>query len=166
MNRLHRNVCLASLSIILLIASAFAAGDPDRTQFGHDIRIAANEQAGDLTCINCSVYIEGQVAGDVTTIHGRVVLEGPGQVAGDVTTVLGDVRLEAATQIAGDLTVVGGHVRRNPASRIAGEVTAMEGTGWAAIIFVVPLFFLGALIALIVWLVHRNRRPNPVPVRA
>lgn len=166
MDSLQRSMYLAPLTILLLFTSAFAAGAPDRTQFGHDIRIDANEQATDLTCINCSIYIAGEVAGDVTTVHGRVVLEGSGQIAGDVTAVLGDVRMDASTQVAGDLTVVGGHVRRAQGSQVAGDVTALEGTGWFAAIMAIPLFFLGALIALIVWLVQRNRRPAPVPARA
>jgi len=162
----YRHLCLASICALLLVASAFAAGDPDRTQFGHDIRVGAGEQGADLTCVNCSVYVAGQVSGDVTTLHGRVVLEGSGQVAGDVTTVMGDVRMDPATQIAGDLTVVGGRIRREQGSQVAGEITDMEGTGWAALILAVPLFFLGAVIALLVWLVQRNRRPTTVPARA
>jgi len=166
MDTLQRCLYAVSLSVLLLCTSAFAAGAPDRTQFGHDIRIEANEQATDLTCISCSVYIAGEVVGDVVTVHGRVVLEGSGQVAGDVTAVLGDVRMDGSTQVAGDLTVVGGHVRRAQGSQVAGDVTALEGTGWFAAILAIPLFFLGAIIALIVWLVQRNRRPAAVPVRA
>ena len=159
--------CIWVLPALLVLFSlpTFAAGSPDRTQIGHDIRVEAGQSASDLTCINCSVYIAGNVAGDVTTLNGRVVLEGAGQVAGDVTTVVGDVRAESGTKIAGDLTVFGGALHRAANVQIAGDVTELRGTGWVALIFAIPLFILGVVVALIVWLLQRNRHPAPIAAR-
>ena len=145
--------CLAPLS--------FAKNKSEYTQFGHDIRVGPTQKTNDLTCINCSVYVRGQVAGEVTAIHGNVVIEGEGSVAGDVTAVLGDVRVDSGTKIAGDLTAVGGRVSRQPEATVAGDVTSLEGRGWFWLIFGFPVGLLAGIVALIVWLVHRRRPPAP-----
>jgi cytoskeletal protein CcmA (bactofilin family) len=136
----------------------------DRLQFNHDIFVDPGQDSGDLTCVNCSVFVRGQVAGDVTAIHGNVVVEQGSQVAGDVTVVLGDLRLQSAAQVAGDVTTVGGTVRREPQATIAGDVTSLAGVGWVILVFLLPLAFVGGMIALIVWLIARI--PKPTPVRA
>ena len=152
------------LPVLFFCAASFAASSPDRTQFGSDIHVQAGEKTADLTCINCSVYVRGQVSGDVTTIHGNIVLESGAEVAGDITAVWGNVRTESSTQIAGDLTAVAGSVHRDPQSTSAGDVTALEGTKWLLAIIVPPIIFLGGIIALIIWLVQRNRAGAPAPV--
>jgi hypothetical protein len=156
-----------ALSVLLLgCLPSFAASRPDRTQFGHDLHIQAGEQTADVTCFNCSIYFAGKAAGDVTAIHGNVVIESGAEVAGDVTAIWGNVRTETATQIAGDLTAIGGVARRDPQSATSGEVTSLAGTKWMLAIIVPPLLFLGGIIALIIWLVQRNRVSAPVPVYA
>jgi hypothetical protein len=152
------------LPVLLFCAASFAASSPDRTQFGSDIHVQAGEKTADLTCINCSVYVRGQVSGDVTTVHGNIVLESGAEVAGDVTAIWGNVRTQSGTQIAGDLTAVAGSVHRDPQSTSAGDVTALEGTKWLLAIIVPPIIFLGGIIALIIWLVQRNRGGAPAPV--
>jgi flagellar biogenesis protein FliO len=67
--------------------------------------------------------------------------------------------------VSGDVTVFGGKVRRDPSATVGGEVTNMSGAGWMILIVVLPLVFLGAIIALIVWLVRRLMRPS-VPATA
>jgi hypothetical protein len=46
---------------------------------------------------------------------------------------------------------------------VAGDVTSMGGGGWVFLIFLLPFAFLGGIIALIIWLIQRSRRPVPVP---
>lgn len=164
MNLLQRSAPLA-LMLVLFLLPAYASNAPDRTQWGQDIRVEAGQSVSDLTCFGCSVYVAGNVAGDVTTFNGRIVLEGAGQVAGDVTAFLGDVRVAPGTKIAGDVTSFGGRVHRASDAQLAGDVTEFAGGGWLAVIFGVPLFILGGIIALIVWLIQRNRRPTPIPAR-
>jgi hypothetical protein len=159
-----RRFAISSLLLLACCASLFAAKSQDRTQFGRDIHIAAGERTGDVTCINCSIYLLGQAAGDVTAVHGNVTLETGSAVAGDVTAVWGNIRTESGTQIAGDLTAVAGSVRRDPQSTASGDVTSLEGTKWLLAIVVPPLLFLGGILALIIWLVQRNRVSAPVPV--
>ena len=66
---------LLLLAILLVPSRQSAESNPDRFQFNHDIHIEADEKAGDVTCIGCSVYVRGQVSGDVTAIAGSVFAE-------------------------------------------------------------------------------------------
>jgi hypothetical protein len=150
---------------IFLVPSARLAAEtnPDRFQMNHDIRIQPDEKVGDVTCIGCSVYVRGQVSGDVTSIAGSVIAEPGASIAGDVTTIGGDVRVESGTQVAGDLTAIGGDLRRNPQASVAGNVTTMGGHGWVFVIFLLPFVILGGIVALIIWLIQRSRRPAALP---
>jgi hypothetical protein len=134
----------------------------DRVQINRDIFVEPGQKSGDLVCINCSIFVRGETTGDVVTVHGNVIIEQAARVAGGVTTVLGDVRIQSAAQIAGDLTIVGGKLHRDPQATVAGDVTSLEGVGWTLLIVLPPLAFLGGLIALIIWLVARVRRPKQV----
>ncbi len=161
---------LRRLSLITLFAlavpAAFASSNGSEiTQFGHDIRIGEGQQADVVTCFNCSVYVRGQVAGEITTFHGNIVIEENGMVGGEVTAFLGDVRMDEGTQIAGEVTVMGGHVRRPPSAKIAGDVTVFQNSAWVYIMLLGPLVFLVGIIAFVVWLIRR-RRPTPVYARA
>lgn len=157
-----RAFCL--FAIFLLPTSGLAAEThPDRFQMNHDIHVQPDEKVGDVTCIGCSVYVRGQVSGDVTTIVGSVIAEPGASIAGDVTAIAGNARIESGTQVAGDLTAIGGDLRRDPQATVTGNVTTIGGHGWVFLIFVLPFVFLGGIIALIIWLIQRSRRPTPVP---
>jgi hypothetical protein len=148
--------------LALLAAPAFPQKGSDRLQFNHDIFVDPEQKSGDLTCVNCSIFVHGDVAGDVTAVHGNVVVEHGSQVAGDVTVVLGDLRLQSAAHVAGDVTTVAGTVRREPQASVAGDVTSLSGFGWALLIVFLPLAFVGGMIALIIWLIARIQKPTPV----
>ena len=135
----------------------------DRTQFGHEIVIGADETASDVTCFSCSVRVRGQVSGDVTTFGGTVTVEPDAEVTGDTTIFAGDLRLEAGAKV-GQVTVFGGKIRRDSSASIDGDVTNIGGGAalWLFIVFGLPCVFLGALIALIVWLIRKfSRRAIP-----
>ena len=140
-----------------------AQSNPDRVQIGHDIRIGPNDRVGDVTCIACSVHVRGQASGDVTAIAGSIFLESGASIAGDVTVVGGNAHAESGTQVAGDLTAVGGTLVRDPQATVAGNVTTVGGGGWVFLIFLIPFVVLGGIVALIIWLIQRSRRPAPVP---
>jgi len=154
------------LVCLTLSTAAFAASSPDRTSWGHNLSIGPNEEVSDVTCIGCSIYIRGQVSGDATAVGGSIRIEDQGQVAGDVTAVAGDVRLDKEVTVAGDVTVVGGALQRDPETSISGEVTSVGGRGWVIPILLAPFVFLGLLIALVVWVIQRSRRPSIPPVPA
>ncbi len=151
--------------VILLMPSRTLAAEAnaDRFQINHDIHIQPNDQVGDVTCINCSVYVLGRVSGDVTTINGNIMAEQGAAISGDATAIRGNIRLESGTQVAGDLTAIAGTARRDPQATVGGDVTSMGGGGWVFLVFLLPFAVLGGIIALIIWLIQRSRRPAPVP---
>ena len=144
----------------VLASSASAQGSHDRTQFGHDINVGSDETVAEVTCFGCSVRIRGRVDGDVTTFGGSIVIERDAEVGGDATSFAGDVRLDGGARVK-DVTIFGGRIRRDPQSSVEGDVTTFAGGAglWLFIIFGLPFLVLGAIIALIVWLVRRSRRP-------
>ncbi len=158
-------LCTLCILVILLVPSMMLAAEAnaDRFQINHDIHVQPNDEVGDVTCINCSVYVLGRVSGDVTTINGNIVAQQGGTIAGDVTAVRGNARLENGSQIAGDLTAIAGTVRRDPQATVGGDVTSMGGGGWVFLVFLLPFAVLGGIIALIIWLIQRSRQPAPVP---
>jgi cytoskeletal protein CcmA (bactofilin family) len=139
----------------------FAAQTSDQVHIGRDIYVQPQDKAGDIVCVACSIYIRGQVAGDVVAVGGSVVLEQGAHIAGSVTTVAGNVRLLADTEIAGDVTAVAGALRRDPQANIKGDVTALGGAGWTLLILVAPLVLTGGFVALIIWLFQRRRPVAP-----
>jgi len=152
---------------VSLCGVAFAGSSPDRTQFGRNISVGPGEEVSEVTCFGCSVRVRGHVSGDVTTFGGSVVVEDQGEIGGDTTTFAGDVRLDKDVKVGGDITVFGGRLHRDAAATVGGDVTNFSGTGWLFLIFGLPLVILGALLALIIWLVRRITRPRPaMPVAA
>jgi hypothetical protein len=158
-----RLACALCFLLLLIPICVYAKDNPEQTQFSRDIRVDSGQSVGDVTCINCSVYIAGQSNGEVTALHGNVILEPGGSVGGDVTAIWGDVRLRPGAQIGGDVTAVAGAVRRDPQSTIGGDVTSLEGAKWLLAMILPPLFILGLIVALIIWLVQRARRPAQMP---
>jgi predicted acyltransferase (DUF342 family) len=148
--------------ILMLLGSsgmlASADANRDRFQTSRDIRVESDEHVGDVTCLNCSIYVRGQVGGDILAIHGNVVLYEGAQIGGDIASLAGNVRLESGTQVGGDVAAIGGTVRRDSGAKVGGDVASTPGAGWVAVIFALPLLFIGAIVALIIWLVQRNRR--------
>ena len=160
-NREPRSVFFAVVLFCLTLSSAsFAKNNPSYTQFGHSINIAPNQQVGELTCFACSIRVRGQVAGDVTAFGGSVAIEDQAEVSGDVTTFGGDLRLDHGVKVAGDATVFGGQIRRDAGASISGDVTSMGGRGWLVPIVLAPFVVLGLLVAFVIWLVQRMRRPS------
>jgi hypothetical protein len=156
------------LLLLTLITAPFALAkpNPEITQFGHAIVVAPRQKTSDLTCIACSIHVGGDVAGDVTTIAGDIVVEEGASVAGDVTSIGGAVRIASGTKVAGDLTALGGKISRDPSAQVAGDVTALVGPVWLALIFGLPLFLLAGIIALVVWLLQKRRPQQQTYARA
>ena len=161
-NRSSLSLSLAAVALLGLALSgtAYAKNTPTYTQVGHNITIGPQKQVADLTCFGCSIRVRGQVAGDVTAFAGSVVIEDNAQVAGDITVFGGDIRLDQAVKVAGDATVFGGEIRRDPQATISGDVTSMGGRVWLVPILLSPFVILGLLIAFVIWLVQRMRRPS------
>lgn len=157
---------LCFVAVAAISVPAFADRSHDRTQFGHEIIVGADEKATDVTCFSCGVRIRGRVSGDVTTFGGTVVIEQDGEVSGDTTVFAGDLRLESGARVR-EVTVFGGKIRRDPSALVRGDITTFGGGAavWLFIVFGLPFVVLGALIAFVVWLIRRFSRPT-VPVAA
>jgi hypothetical protein len=165
---LHSFAIRLSLSTLLfasLSGAAFGAGPRERTQFGHDISVGADEEVAEVTCFGCNVHIRGKVQGDATVFGGNILVEDQGEVNGDTTSFGGDVRLDKGSKAGGDVAVFAGRLHRDPAATVGGDVTAFSGSLWLVLIFGLPLLLLGAFIALIVWLIWRVTHPA-MPVTA
>ena len=163
------NTCFRGLILSLMVSAlclpAFADGTGDRTQFGHDITIGTGEEVTEVTCFGCSVRIRGKVTSDVTTFGGNIVVEDGGEVGSDLTSFGGNVHLSSGAKADAGVTVFGGRLQRDPNASIAGDVTTFSGFGWLLLIFVLPLVVLGAIVALIIWLIRLILRPG-VPATA
>jgi len=165
----HRLCSLVSVCVLVGLSfstSAFAASKAEHTSIGHSISIGPNEEVGEVTCIGCSIFVRGHVAGDATAVGGSISIEDKGQIDGDVTSVAGNVRLEKEVKVAGDVTVVGGEIRRDPEAAIQGDVTAMGGRGWIVPLMLAPFLILGLLVGFVIWLVQRMQRPTAPAVPA
>lgn len=158
-----RQVLIHLLWVLIITTAARASNQPDRTQFGHDIRVEAGETVSDVTCFACNVYVHGQVGGDVTVFGGNVTLAENVTVSGDVTVFLGDARLGEGAKIMGDATIFGGMVRRQPGATVSGEQTDFKSKPLTVLMIASPFIVLGLIIALVVWLVQRGRRSVAVP---
>ena len=150
------------MSVLLLATVANASKNPEHTQFGHDIRIESGEKSSDATCFGCNVYVRGDVDGDVTVFGGDVMLGENATVSGDVTVFMGDTRLDEAAKIGGDATIFGGALRRREGAIVSGDVTNFGSKPLTIVILLSPFIVLALFIALIVWVIQRNR-PAPVP---
>ena len=72
----------------------------------------------------------------------------------------GDARFDRGVGVAGEVSVFGGHIHRDPQAAIAGDVTSFGGHGWLLPILLTPIVLMGLLVALIVWIIQRIRRPS------
>src|SRR5436305_15093778 len=108
----HMLRSLSRLGILLIVSTfalpalGFAAHSHERFQMNRDIRAEQNDKTGDLTCLNCSVYLRGEVAGDIFTLNARVVPQQGAQRSGDAATLIGDVRLDEGATTAGDVAAI------------------------------------------------------------
>lgn len=157
----------ALLSVVAILVTALglataaqAKANSSITRFGSNISVGPTDEVSDVTCFGCSVRIRGLVAGDVTTFGGSIAIEDQAQVAGDVTSFAGNLRLDKAVKLSGDVTIFGGTIDRAPEASIAGDVTTFSGRAWFLLIFLAPIVILGLLVALVIWLIQRMRRPS------
>lgn len=157
---------LVSVLLVLVLSGATLANTShERTQFGHDITIGAGEESGEVTCFGCTVHVRGKVSSDVTTFGGGIIVEDQGEITGDISAFGGNTRLERNAKVGGDVAVFGGRLYRDSTATVGGDVTSFSGSVWLIVIFGLPLVLLGALIALIIWLVRRLIKPA-VPAAA
>ena len=159
---LHRAPWLLAAALLLLIVTpqTLHARNGDQVHIGQSITVGENENVGDLVCIGCSIRVAG-TCGDVVAIGGSIVVDG--KVRGSVVAIGGGVLLGDNASVSQDLVTVGGHLSRHPNAVVHGDVSVQSGAFILLGIFLVPLLPLVLIVALVVWLVRRNRRPMPAP---
>ena len=66
---------LIAITATLLVASVYTfAGNSDRFQTNRDIHVETNDNPNDVTCFRCSIYVRGEVRGDVTAMAATLFL--------------------------------------------------------------------------------------------
>jgi hypothetical protein len=159
---LHRAHWLLAAALLLLMVTpqTLHARNGDQVHIGQSITVGQNENVGDLVCIGCSIRVAG-TCGDVVAIGGSIMVDGT--VKGSVVAIGGGVVLGNSASVSEDLVTVGGRLSRHPNAVVKGDVSVQSGALILMAIFLVPLLPLILIVALVVWLVRRNRRPMPAP---
>ena len=150
---------VCTLFFLMLACPAVFAKGGDRVQVGKSLYVAQDEAVGDVVCIGCSIHMEGS-CGDLVAIAGSIEVDG--DVGGDAVVIGGSLHLNEHATVSGDAVAVGGRVARHPDAIVKGEVSSRSGAGILVGLVVVPLLPLILIVALIVWLVGRNRQPAPM----
>jgi len=150
-----RWLSLSGLLLVIAAAPALYAKGGDQVRVGGpSIYVAKQEAAGDLVCIGCSVHMEGS-CGDVVVIGGSIDLNG--SASADLVAVGGAIRLGDEASVAGDIVTIGGRVRRSPGAVVRGQVSSRTGVLLFVWLVLIPSLPVVLLVALVVWLVSRNR---------
>src|SRR5581483_4451910 len=110
---------------------------------------------GDVVCIGCSIHMAG-TCGDVVTIGGSISIDGDAK--GDVVAILGAIRLDQDAAVGGDVVTIGGRITRHPDSVVRGDMQARSAVPYVIGFVIVPPLPFVLIVALVVWLVRRNRR--------
>ncbi len=145
---------LALALIMVAPRVAFANDGGDRVQFFQNIDVAADDRAGSVVCMFCSIRMAGS-CGDAVAIFGNIVVDGT--ASGDVVSVGGGIKLGEDASVGGDAVAIGQGLFRHPNAVIKGQTVSQSG----AIIFlgliIIPLLPVIIVVALVVWLLRRNR---------
>jgi hypothetical protein len=154
---------LISLAALMLLAPAalLAKDGGDRVQFFQSITVDPDDRVGDVVCIFCSIRMAG-TCGDAVAIFGNIVVDGT--VTGDAVSVGGGIKLGEDANVSGDAVAIGQGVYRHPNSTVKGQVVSQAGPVILLGLIIIPLLPVIIVVALVVWLVRRNRYVPPAQV--
>jgi hypothetical protein len=157
---------IATLLLTLAVfvpSQMYARGD--RVQFFQNITVGPDERVDSAVCMFCSIHVAG-ASGDTVAILGDIVVDGT--VTGDCVSVGGGIKLNGEASVAGDAVAIGRGLYRAPNAIVKGDTVSQSGPvvffGLFLGLFVIPLLPIILIIALIVWLLRRNRYPQPAQV--
>lgn len=94
----------------------------DRTIFGSNVTIEADEVVEDLTVFGGNVDVLGHVRGDLTVFGGNVHVRENVHVDGDASLLGGNLTLESGAVIGKDVSVLGGNLSRAEGASVHGKV--------------------------------------------
>jgi L-asparagine transporter-like permease len=154
---------LMSLAVLMLVVptASLANDGGDRVQFFQSISVDPDDHVGDVVCIFCSIRMAGS-CGDTVAIFGNIVIDGT--VTGDAVSIGGGIKLEEDANVSGDAVAIGQGVYRHPNSTVKGQVVSQAGPVILLGLIVIPLLPVIIVVALVVWLVRRNRYVPPAQV--
>jgi hypothetical protein len=160
---IRTSVILMCLLVLIMVAPtlAFANDGGDRVQFFQSINVGPDDHVGDLVCMFCSIRMEGS-CGDAVAILGSIVVDGT--ASGDVVSVGGGVKLGEDANVGGDAVAVGKGLYRHPDAVVKGEVVSESGPAIFLGLIIIPLLPVILVVALVVWLLRRNRYVPPAQV--
>ena len=168
MNRV--NWSRTRLRIALAAAASFVAAGPVSAQdhrivIGEDVYVGPDEVLDQVTCVFCSIHVEGvvtdtaflvigelenrgEIRGDAIVIAGEMRLQG--NVGGDAITVLGNLRSGSPdVKIGGDAVTVMGSQTGISASAVGGQIESIGGEQVGQVVFaglLIVLFLLAVLV--------------------
>ena len=111
---------LAMAAIAVLTVGA-ASADQDRFMIGESIHVGPEEILDGVTCVACSIRVDGEVRKAALVVLGR--LENHGTIEGDAVVVWGS--LEAEGPVNGDSVVVAGDMTLG--NGVQGDAVAVLG---------------------------------------
>lgn len=152
---------LLAAALFLLILTPLVRAESNRASFGSDITIPEGEDAGNVACAFCSIYVHGEVRGNAAVFFGNIKVDSSHGIGGNVAMLGGDLDLASDAQVGGNVAIAGGNTNLAPAAEIHGNRAVLPGRLWALVPFA-PLLILIGIIWLIVYLVRRNRYQFPV----
>jgi len=150
------------VALMMLVPAVLLANDGgDRVQFFQSITVDPDDHVGDVVCIFCSVRMAGS-CGDAVAVFGNLVIDG--SVSGDAVSVGGGIKLGEDARVSGDTVAIGQGVYRHPNAIAKGQVVSEAGPAILLGLVVIPLLPVIVVVALVVWLVRRNRYVPPSQV--
>ena len=153
---IRKYAILMSLLVLIIAAPSVAVANDggDRVQFFQSITVGADDRVGDVVCIFCSIRMAGS-CGDAVAIFGNIVMDGA--ASGDVVSVGGGIKLGEDANVSGDAVAIGQGLYRHPNAVVKGQTVSQSGPAIFLGLIIVPLLPIILVIALVVWLLRRNR---------
>jgi len=154
--------CAMLLSLLFLTALvpsvALANDGGDRVQFFQNITVGPDDRVGDVVCLFCSIRMAGS-CGDAVAIFGSIIVDGP--ASGDVVSVGGGIKLGEDANVSGDAVAIGQGLYRHPEAVVKGQTVSQASPLIFLALIIVPLLPIILVVALVVWLLRRNRYVAP-----
>jgi hypothetical protein len=97
----------------------------NRTYIGQDIYVASGQEVHNVTCLFCSVQVEGEVTGRATVLFGNLSVSG--WVRHNATILGGNAVVDSQARIGGNTVVLGGNAVYETDESISGNAYVLGG---------------------------------------
>jgi hypothetical protein len=141
---LPRCLVFSGLMLVLLRPA------PDVMQFGRNISVTADQQVRNVSCVLCSITVNGQVPGRVRAFAGNVSVSG--MVKGNILVFGGNVNLDPGSVIDGNVIIIGGRLQQSPTAR------SSRHTVLSPIIFLPVILLICVVMGALIRLTRRSIR--------